>query len=219
MSFYVCPGANRPALKLLQASSMVHCSERLPLAERARLFYEKVRPYRARAESLCERSDFKLGNNQFYLHLLASSVETGLVVSVLSQLAAMFTGRTIGIWFVDHKLVKDFKLGVVVWVIDEKIALPANRFTVLPKVEKKKVFRLEYELSRKEMYLGFIMSKRSDAGGQALAGLYLIAKQLGLGRINYYVKENNKNARQFYLHTDFGKPVDTDMVNWEVAVK
>jgi hypothetical protein len=219
MSFYVCPGANRYARALLLGSEIKHAQPRIPLAQRALIAEENCRQFRPQAEAFWGQKKFELGRNDFTLHVLSPSANKYLGTSLVSHLAAVFKNKNIGIWLVDYKIPHKHPVAAVVWVFDERIDLPVNRFTLSDDIVDSHIYRLQLDFNDKEMRLGYIKSKQSGYAGSTLGALYSIAQGLGIERITYHVHEENENARQFYLHTDFGRPLDRAMMNWVVEIK
>ncbi len=203
MSFYVCPGANQKALALLGSQTGRPQNVRIPISARAKIVGQKGLNFRPRAIMLYDDHQFVLGRNKFTVYLLPPPDKILLAVSTISHLASIFSGKHIGIRIRKSNDRENYSNNVIVKVMNEM---------------GNEILFLDFEIGDDELYLNNLTSKQKGTGGAALAALYCIAKDLGLNQIRYYVHLLNDNARRFYLHMDFGEPLNEDFCKWRVRL-
>lgn len=61
--------------------------------------------------------------------------------------------------------------------------------------------------------------KSQGLGGKALPLFYNVVREIGARKIIYFLNRDNVQALGFYVHTDFGGPVDLKAVRWELNIE
>jgi hypothetical protein len=169
------------------------------------------------AERVVKSDRFPLGNNAFTV-FRATRVGKNLVTALLCQLAAIFQGKFIGVWFEERI---PGKMGVVVNVSDLRVKYPANRFSITEHDQRHIIFSLDFDIKGENLSLNRIESrtKRRGRGGNGLAMIHNLAQELQLKRIVFCVDYYKEDVKAFYHHMKFGQPENKDETFWVVDLR
>lgn len=214
MAFNQCP--LEPKIQtIFQNAPEKFFRKRLPIAERARRAdLERAVSYET-ALRLCAERVFSYGSSRFVLFNSTPIPDERLAALTVSHLGSIFKNSQVVIVMQNDK--QGFPW-VNVFVYKDNTALPERAEDA---ALFNSCFHLEFKVFSAwgEMRLCDIESKDSGLGGKALAAVYNIGRELGLGKIVFSVDPKNTNGRQFYFHTDFGRPKPYDFYLWEVDLR
>lgn len=160
---------------------------------------------------------FTLGRCRFSL-FGAALAPTKMTVSLVTQLAAIFPEKNIGIWI---QQTKKEELGIMVRVSDINEPFPRRSDALSGHAERYVIFRLDFMVKNNILELIWLQSatNRRGRGGKALALLHNLGQKLGLGQIIFSVDRYNQAAKDFYRHMKFGEPQDKAETLWIEELK
>lgn len=201
-------------MKIATASSSIRTLKKplTPLAKRAALAARERTISLAQAEE-CETLDrFKLGGNRFLINRAGEFNNNRLTALAISHLGSVFHDMSLGLYLTQDGGYYFLTLKAKAYQYDHSPSL------FYPFSSGLELFTLTANIDREFMGLDDLSSKILGKGGEALLGLYNLAKEFGVSKISYLVSRHNPRAKLFYSNLGFGAPIEPDSALWEVTV-
>ncbi len=186
--------------------------KRMPISERARLAVRTpITPETISAHF--DGNPFRIGTNQFSLSNKSNFLGADLFAKVISNFASIFENAFIYIWAEEDKYGVTF-----VTLRAESAGDKFNLRTPSSNSNKHLLGRIEFKFDREDNQpiICDLRSPKGNHGGKMLVAMYNLAKELGMKTIAFRVE--NRKAKQFYSHMDFGRPTPGKPYWWEVIV-
>jgi hypothetical protein len=165
-------------------------------------FRRNRKPLALRAGQARLKAAVSANKNTFSITGHKSDAAQRIAQNIEKHFGAIFDGKKINIDIKYHQ--KDESFTVVITVTDNSPRTPVlSAFFTL--------------FTRNKML--YLMNINSEGyGGQGTIALYNLAKDFGMKEITFITSTENRNAKQFYYHMDFGRPTDGSWARWEVTL-
>lgn len=201
-------------MKIVTAASSSRTPKKplVPLAKRAALAARERTISLARAEECETLERFKLGGNRFLINRAGEFNNNRLTALAISHLGSIFHDMSLGFYLTQDGGYHFLTLKAKAFQYDHS---PSLYFPFSSGLE---LFTLSANIDGEYMGLDDLSSKSLGKGGEALLGLYNLAKDFGIKKISYLVSRHNPKAKLFYSNLGFGAPIEPDSALWEVTV-
>ena len=216
MSFYMCP-LNPIVARWSSGANGAFSKARTPIAVRARSVRDSLTIGCHDLPSLNVVQKLEIGTNQFHVLKFCRHLGNRPLLLSISYFGSLVDNAFLNILAGYDEMddlptvsVKAYRKNVKVFCnspasVSEDDLLGSIGFT------------LNYEDMTMTAYS--VESRVNGHAGRFLGALYCIAKELGFSVINFEVEKDNIDAKRFYFHTDFGRPLNKHATLWEVQVE
>ena len=191
--------------------------KRIPIAERA--LRQRLNPAitSPMASPYFHNTNFALGTNQFEVTANRNVLTRDLFKLTVSHFGSVFDSSFV------HMLLHNPFPGAGTFVIKAFQPLNSPKSVTLSDFSgKNPIGNIDFNFNtiNQTLFLSDINSDTKGLGGRLLVSLYNFAVDLRASEINFSVWGDNMNARQFYFHMDFGRPVSIipDTEYWELEI-